>query len=143
MNLPNEIRQLISLNLPYEDIVTVCQTNKSYHSGICDSQYFWQQLYIRDFGQPVTLPKNWKEAYLSGNLRYDITNLEIDAIGKYRQIIFQTSYMLLLDTDNNLYVAQIPGARDIKKKKLRQIYTKLMASNIAKIQQDDNNYFAY
>jgi len=80
--LPNEIIFRVGLDLSLPDLSNLCSVNKRVNSLLCDSEYFWRNRFIRDFGESVLeTPGTWKEKYKNmsmtdvfvfGNTYYDL-----------------------------------------------------------------------
>lgn len=62
--LPSESIISIALNLPISIITNLCQTNFRFNSLICENDWFWKQIFIRELGQPNIQPiSSWKQLY--------------------------------------------------------------------------------
>jgi hypothetical protein len=48
-SLPNELTKEIVSHMPYESVVYMCQTDQHFNT-LCQSNNFWEQLYMRDYG---------------------------------------------------------------------------------------------
>jgi alpha-tubulin suppressor-like RCC1 family protein len=53
----------IALFEPIQSISSLCQTSQRFNEIICDSEYFWKNKFIHDFGIPTITVKNWKMLY--------------------------------------------------------------------------------
>jgi len=66
MELPQELVSQILLPLDYEEIMQYCLTNRVARE-ICQSEWFWNQKALYDFGVPITVfPTSPVELYLKG-----------------------------------------------------------------------------
>lgn len=61
--LPDEQIIVIALNSSLTEIVLFCQANLRMNNLLCNNNYFWQQKFIQDYGQPVERIVDWREAY--------------------------------------------------------------------------------
>ena len=60
-----ELDELILLQLPYQDIVKTCQTNRGL-AKVCQSEHFWYQMLLRDFGDAIKYKpqhENFRQQY--------------------------------------------------------------------------------
>ena len=65
LTLPFEILFQSLLLLPYKDIINFCLTSKE-ASNVCDSDYFWYQKFIYDYGYtPIFIEGKMKQIYLN------------------------------------------------------------------------------
>jgi len=65
----NEIIYQIALNLPIEDLITLCQTNIRIYN-FCNHEWFWKQRFRKDFPNisdqpPIELPPFTIESMMS------------------------------------------------------------------------------
>lgn len=63
--LPNEIIIDIALNMSLNTIVNLCQTSQKFRDLIYDNEYFWQQKFYQDYGNPNFEANSWKELYIN------------------------------------------------------------------------------
>src|SRR5665648_99765 len=62
MNLPPEKVFEILISLPYESVVSYCQTS-TVASQICQTEWFWDDRARRDFDLPLNLVRGGSPAY--------------------------------------------------------------------------------
>jgi len=60
--LPDELILKIGLELPLEDLVSLCVANRRLNSVLCGNEIYWRSRFIRDFGDPGFC-SNWKDLY--------------------------------------------------------------------------------
>ncbi len=67
---PNEMLWELLLELPFHDLLNVCQTEKRV-KDICDENTFWKVKYRHDFSVTVSPPLieiNWRQQYIFDSL---------------------------------------------------------------------------
>jgi len=88
--LPSEILQLVASSLSVTDILRLCSSNRRW-AQVCDDDFFWKQITLRDFPQPLVRPhETWKEVYQE-NLKLSRTPTE----GKFFYVVISEPF------DNN------------------------------------------
>ena len=53
-SLPSEMQMKVMLRLPFQDVVSMCNTNTEF-KGLCDNMSFWNKKALRDYGIPLTI----------------------------------------------------------------------------------------
>jgi len=66
-HLPMELLVSIAKELDAPTLLSFCQVNREF-AELCNDRYFWREKYIKDFGEPVSEPGDWKMAYKNAYL---------------------------------------------------------------------------
>lgn len=59
--MSKDVMVKMGLDMDYEDVVSLCKTNKKLNAFLCKNEYFWKQKYEKEFGK-VKFP-TFKEMY--------------------------------------------------------------------------------
>ena len=62
--LPYNALIQIALDLPLEQVYDLCHSSIYLNETLCENEVFWQEKYLREFGQPKIIPKLWRNSYL-------------------------------------------------------------------------------
>lgn len=75
-NLPTDILLLVALELPPEDLMSLCNTNKKFNERICGNDDFWYNKIQKDFNVPQVrpAPNNWSLRQTYRELWNNLTN---------------------------------------------------------------------
>lgn len=79
-NLPKDLLIVLALNLEYEEILNLCQTNKRVNDIVCKNKLFWKQKLVKEYPNiNIDNVTNYKGLY--GYLNYR-SNENIQGWGK-------------------------------------------------------------
>jgi alpha-tubulin suppressor-like RCC1 family protein len=125
--LPNETIIQIALDESIQYITNMCQISRRFNNLICNNDNFWRAKFIQDFGIPdnkniiswkdayinygkvYMMNNNYKRRYMFGDLddklgiRKDDYIFNIKFPAKAKSISSGNGFMLILDTDNNVW----------------------------------------
>jgi len=82
-NASPDIVRTISLNVPIENLLNLCLSNKYLNSTICDDEKYWKLRYHQDYGDPSYQPSLWRQLYMQ---KYKSKNIFVMGNNKYGQL---------------------------------------------------------
>ena len=74
LSLPPDILALLALDLPLEDIISYCSSNKRFNKYVCQKESFWLNKLLREYPYYKLLDttKSYKDSYILLDKNYFI-----------------------------------------------------------------------
>lgn len=146
-SLPSELVENIALNnYGVKEINYLCNSSSKLNKILCDNDRFWREKYLRTYGEPGNisdiLPTDWKKEF---NKKYNFfTKLSVGSKGVLQlggkrnidgnpvQIAMGAAHVLILDSDNNIWVAgsNMYGQLGIESEEIKIVKNPIMIPNL-------------
>lgn len=87
LTLPYEVQLAILINTGYPDVVNICRSNKQL-SYICDDEYLWKQLVLKDFPEVFYNKgeESYKDFYITNYHYQELTYLNYPSLFELKPV---------------------------------------------------------